>query len=281
MGIELYARKTNSFFLALEKRIPLLAKPRQLAALFFLMIALFQNWAEILFSLLKGKSCEMRMRNNIIFQAAKKETAVPVIAEIWIQKIYGDLKEFAHFPMPTIIDIGAHIGAFTLLALWVLPRAKVFSFEPDPTNYEYLKKNVERNNFASRCRPVNKAVMKDRASRTLYSPATHSPSSTLFPPMGVRGDFSQTQVECLTLADIFDVFKIDLCDLLKIDCQGGEYEILMNTPEAYLLKIKSIVLEYHVNIQNYSPDTLVAFLEKEGYKVSRHRPTRTLYARRA
>src|SRR3989344_3374595 len=278
MGTDLYARKANSIFLAAERRFPFISRPRQLIALSYLVMALFKNWPEVLFSFLRNKSCEMRMRNSVIFQAAQKKTAVPVIAEIWMQKIYGDLGEFRRTPSPTVIDIAAHIGAFTLLALWSLPQARVFSFEPDPVNYEYLKRNIERNNFASRGTVVNKAVMKDRTPRVLYSPATHSPSGTLFPPRGAQGDFSQTHVECLTLVDIFDAFKIDSCDLLKIDCQGGEYEILMNTPETYFPQIKSIILEYHLNIRNYSPDMLVAFLEKHGYEVVRNRPTRTLFA---
>ena len=47
-----------------------------------------------------------------------------------------------------VIDIGANIGYFTLLfAKLVGPNGKVFAFEPDPTNFSILKKNIEENNY--------------------------------------------------------------------------------------------------------------------------------------
>jgi FkbM family methyltransferase len=48
----------------------------------------------------------------------------------------------------TFIDVGAHIGYFTVLASQIVgPIGKVLSFEPFPANFEYLQKNIELNNL--------------------------------------------------------------------------------------------------------------------------------------
>jgi len=48
----------------------------------------------------------------------------------------------------TFIDIGAHIGYFTVLASQIVgPNGKVLSFEPFPVNFEYLQKNIKLNNL--------------------------------------------------------------------------------------------------------------------------------------
>ena len=47
-----------------------------------------------------------------------------------------------------VIDVGAHVGYYTLLmAQLVGKNGKVYSFEPDPVNFQLLKKSVEINEF--------------------------------------------------------------------------------------------------------------------------------------
>ena len=49
-------------------------------------------------------------------------------------------------PGMTVIDIGVNIGYHTLLfSKWVKPHGKIFAFEPDPTNFKLLKKNLTAN----------------------------------------------------------------------------------------------------------------------------------------
>ena len=56
-----------------------------------------------------------------------------------------------HYPFrpvrarPLVIDCGANIGVATLYFKTVAPEARVIAFEPEPTAYELLRENVERN----------------------------------------------------------------------------------------------------------------------------------------
>ena len=53
------------------------------------------------------------------------------------------------------------------------------------------------------------------------------------------------EVPCLGLFDVFEEHKIDRCDLLKLDCEGAEYEVLYNAPEEVLNKIDQMAIEVH------------------------------------
>src|SRR4030042_325499 len=66
------------------------------------------------------------------------------------------------------------------------------------------------------------------------------------------------------------------CDLLKVDCEGGEYDIFFNAPEATLRKIERIAMEYHDGFTPHSHTELAAFLRGHGFSVTP--PTHPVHA---
>lgn len=53
-----------------------------------------------------------------------------------------------------------------------------------------------------------------------------------------------------SLDDIFTSSRITKCDLLKVDCEGCEYEIFRNTSDSTLKKIQNIAMEIHLFNEN-------------------------------
>ena len=51
----------------------------------------------------------------------------------------------------------------------------------------------------------------------------------------------------ITLDQIFDKYNIQHCKLLKMDCEGSEYEILYNTTQETLKKCENLRAEFHTN----------------------------------
>jgi FkbM family methyltransferase len=197
-----------------------------------------------------------------------KNTTLPIITEIWHDEVYGNLQELADEPSPVIIDIGGNIGVFSLFALVTIPSSSIWTFEPEPQNFKCLERNIALNGMAGRCTPVNTAVCGTRGERSLYLTGANSGTNSMC-IAGTSG--SHIQVPCITLEDIFLTFGISLCTLLKIDCEGAEYEILMNTPPHIFKRIKRIVLEWHV-VEGYTPEALSSFLQSMGYMVKLNFP---------
>jgi len=79
-------------------------------------------------------------------------------------------------------------------------------------------------------------------------------------------DHKKDMVDCTTLKNVFDENRIETIDLIKIDCEGMEYEILYNTPADYLKRIRALSIEHHwVPGRNY--EDLAGYLKKHGFAI--------------
>jgi hypothetical protein len=92
------------------------------------------------------------------------------------------------------------------------------------------------------------------------------------------------EVPTTTLDAIVAELQLEHCDFLKIDCEGAEYEILLNARPATLRKMRHICLEYHDGSTGHSHHELVALFEANGFAVRlqpnpAHRHTGLIYAR--
>jgi FkbM family methyltransferase len=156
-----------------------------------------------------------------------------------------------------VIDIGAHIGIFTIAAAKSADR--VFSYEPEPGNFSYLKKNLLLNKIKN-VFYFNKGVFDKKGTQRLYlhSSIKHS----IFDASN-----KSVVIQTVSLADIFEENNIKLCHLLKIDTEGCEYEILSSTPKKYFRMIGSIVLESHNDIKKNELSKLGGVLTENGFEI--------------
>lgn len=137
----------------------------------------------------------------------------------------------------TVIDIGAHIGGFSTKASKIAFRGKVYSYEAYDETFSYLKENArlnERENLSV----FNLSVGNTTAKKKLYIHKNLA-ENTLYR----KSDIAH-EVRGITLAKIFSDNRIDVCDVLKLDCEGSEYEILFSSKEQ-LIKTRRIIFEYH------------------------------------
>lgn len=135
-------------------------------------------------------------------------------------------------PVETIVDIGANIGLFSLWARHHFPDARILAFEPNPDVYDYAKRNTERLGVDLSM----EAVGSERGAVRLFSPDESTRT--------VRAlSDKDGKVPMITLDDVV-ARAGGRIDLLKLDCEGGEWEIL-KCAEA-LRKVKCVVMEYHL-----------------------------------
>ena len=175
--------------------------------------------------------------------------------EVWKNKVYNQLEiEKGN----CVVDIGAHIGSFSIFAAQKSLPGKVFAYEASQENFNLLSENTHLNQIKN-IHPYNLAVSSKSGQINFY---IHSNKALnfIFP----YGGQLQT-VNSISLSDIFNQNHLDSIDVLKIDTEGAEYDILISTPTKFLKKIKNIILEYHEIDTTHNSTQLKKFLEKHGF----------------
>ena len=230
------------------------------------------NWAEVGADAWRGAETKrLRLRNGLVIEGASGALIVPLYKEIWYRDEYG-LRTDPLPPGASVIDVGANIGMFALFAAKDAGAARVLAYEPFPDSFALLHRNAEQNHLdAITPRPL--ALAGQAGTRELFLAGRHGTNS-LF-----GGGDDTLRVECLTLADALARESIERCHFLKLDCEGAEYEILLQAPPTVLERIDRIALEYHDAKTTHTHGELRAWLERNGFTVSSrdHLPSRSGY----
>ena len=167
-------------------------------------------------------------------------------------------------PGSAVIDVGAHIGTFTVAS--GARGARVLALEPIPANYQLLCANVAANDLGSTVEALQVAAWSCEEPRAL--PVAHDStggSSFYYWDKTATG----TEVECARLDDLMDRAGIPVCDVLKMDCEGAEVEILRSLSEEAWQRIRLIVAEYHL-FADYSLEQLQELFTDHGFAVITH-----------
>ncbi len=129
-------------------------------------------------------------------------------------------------PNDVVIDVGAHIGYFTLLfAMLVGPNGKVFSFEPEPKNYQLLKRNVEINNYENVITEC-KIVSDKNEKCILYTFDSSSGANRIYKPDNDVNS-KPIEVDSISLDEFFKNSKfLKKIKFIKIDVEGAEVLVL-------------------------------------------------------
>jgi FkbM family methyltransferase len=177
----------------------------------------------------------------------------------------------------TVVDIGANAGYFTLFAVSCFADSQIFSFEPVPVNYAQLERHHNLNSSRRiKCFPKAVAGQAGEVNLSFDSNDSFTTSATIFKQADQQKD--SIKVPCLTLSQVFDENNINKCDLLKMDCEGAEYDILYNCPPDYFQRIDQIAMEVHNGEnENQNIETLESFLRGQGFS-TRRRPVGMLWA---
>lgn len=117
-----------------------------------------------------------------------------------------------------VLDIGANIGYYTLIAAKLVgENGKVFAFEPDPTNFAILKKNVELNGYKNVVL-VQKAASNKTGKLKLYLSEDNSADHKIYDSHEGR---QSTEIEATRLDDYFKNYNGEI-NLIKMDIEGAE-----------------------------------------------------------
>lgn len=126
-------------------------------------------------------------------------------------------------PGMTVVDVGANIGYYTLLsARLVGDTGKVYAFEPDPSYYSLLKKNIEVNKLAAIVWPFNLAIGNNDGKIPFFLGI--STGSSLFRVPDITGQ--EVLVDVVSLDNFFSRRNWPVVEFVKIDAEGADKIVL-------------------------------------------------------
>ena len=228
-----------------------------------------KNWNE-LFAIFLGKPfvgikwLELR-RNNLKIGVGSKMEAWSV-KETLIDRLYEKYGT-AIQPGWVVVDIGAAIGEFTVEA--ALAGARVHAFEPNAGSINILRQNLRANSLNG-VETYNLGVWSQSGEIPLH----FYNDEPLQAASGQRADvetedIKSTSIGVISLPELLEKVGEPI-NLLKLDCEGAEYEILLDQAPEVFEKIERIVMEYHDLRDGRNYQLLVDEFTKQGYQVKRH-----------
>jgi FkbM family methyltransferase len=186
-----------------------------------------------------------------------------IVREMFFDRPY--VRRFTPPPGSTIVDIGGYIGDFSLYAAKYLRAGRVIVYEPTAENFAILRQNVEINGYEDRIIAVNQAVAGSNG--VVLNVQIQESEEVHASAYWYRGA-EQRAVPSVTLSELFGAYRLDSVDLLKIDCEGGEYDILAAAPDQLFDRIRALVFEYH-SVEGFEPrlDGILSRLTALGYRL--------------
>jgi len=215
----------------------------------------FKNWylyPLIYLNIIKRGFVTFKTNSGLKMKIRVKSTDLMQLTTIWLTREY-EAPGFEIKENDTIIDVGGHIGLFMLFCEQFCHKGKIYCFEPASDNYKIFLDNTKLNNFKN-IFPFNIAVSKQDGKIPLYLNDDTSGHSIFLK------NSNSIQVDSITLQKIFDLNNIKKCNLLKLDCEGSEYEIIDSLPESYFSMIDKMIIEYHF-AEKY-PKLLINLIKK-------------------
>jgi len=215
----------------------------------------------------KNSDVCIELKNGLKYIVRARTMDRTVFKEVWIRNFY-DKYDIRVEEGDTVLDVGAHIGVFSIYAAEMSKTGKVYAFEPFSENFKKLENHKKINN-KNNLFVFNKGVHGTEGTKTLYlAPDKNTGAHTMFFKDHYKNNpDDRVDIETITLKGFCDRENIDKIDFLKMDCERAEFDIF-KADESILQRVDKIVMECHPYEDN-TVDWMVSMLENNGFKVIR------------
>ena len=191
-------------------------------------------------SILKHNDYKFQIRKDLEDPSYDHNLDFKVINETWIENVYR-IHQGQFFGGGVFVDVGANIGAVSLFVDSFNKdreddsKIKVYAVEPEPNNLYLLNQNIQ-NNPTENITIVSNAIWHEEAMVSISNRGGNSSIVDL--------EEDSSEVLAITLETLFSTYSIEEVDVMKIDIEGAEFDLIINTPAETLAKINRLVLEF-------------------------------------
>lgn len=157
------------------------------------------------------------------------------------------LKKISKINPSVIIDGGANVGDYSLMVSKIIPKCRIYAFEPVKSTFHKLTENVREYSWIH---PMMSGLFKENCSMeiNLFKADEHS---SLYDIQGLpeKSNLKET-IKLIRGDDFFEEKNIESVDFLKLDIEGAEYDALLGFEKSIKSgKVKAIQFEYgYINI---------------------------------
>lgn len=173
--------------------------------------------------------------------------------EIWLDDVYC-LRELINTKVGCVVDIGANIGLFSVLACRLFPEAVVYAYDPVEQLEHWRALTKRHPNLTFLNLPVS-----NKNEKVLLNKCNDDVLGVVVP--------NSEGVSCIPFNDIEPINRGDIVDFLKIDCEGFEWRILLD-PSFPWRQIRTLAIEYHLWALDADYEGLIRVLFEKNFVIT-------------
>lgn len=194
----------------------------------------FVNGLKTIYQLNRGKENRVQLpTTRFPFYLRSNTSDVQLFHSIFLMGEYD-------FNLPdeprTIIDAGANVGLFAIKMKNRYPKARIICIEPDPENFELLKRNVE---------PYKDILCENKG---IWSRNTRLKINDKYNlgKWGMCVEEDETgNIDATTIESLLRKYSWSGVDLLKMDIEGSEKQVFSQGEAEWLLNVRTLAIELH------------------------------------
>lgn len=221
----------------------------------------------------------LHVQGNKMYVDTTDMGVVPLLLKEGVMEKYSTevFKEMVKESM-VVVDVGANIGYFTLIAAQqVGNKGVVYAFEPEPSNFEFLCKNIELNGYTNAV-PIQKAVSDRCGTANLWcdkvnfaAPSFSKENVMVFAEERTLGEDNFVEVETVTLDEFLNHTAGNTkVDIIKLDAEGSEGLIIDGAKQTLQTNNLKIIMEFWpLALRNMGTDPieLLHKIQEYGFKI--------------
>lgn len=190
---------------------------------------------------------------NLTFEDISTSSTVPYVFNELLVDVYG-LNKIILSEDDVVIDIGGNVGMFSIYVKKKF-NCKVIAFEPVLMNFEQFKKNIILNNLS-----LDDIELHNTAITNIENGEIKI-KTQLFNTGGSSFFLNWSDYDSICKTERIDKYINNNCKYIKIDCEGGEHEIIPSMLHK-LTHVKYIGIEYHDYIKEHNSAELNNLLKR-------------------
>jgi FkbM family methyltransferase len=211
----------------------------------------------------KTHECRVQM---VLDHTDLRSVPFSVLADGYYEPFQSDILLELAKNSRSFLDIGANMGFYSLAIAMENPSISVHSFEPQPSVYQIMLKNIQLNQLHDRIISINIGLGHQQDDLTMFIPNFTGTGGGSFKNLHAdEGEAEQIKVPVVTL----DSLELSVTDLIKIDVEGSELNVIYGAIDLITKNRPTIMAELlrkWMKPFGHSPQTFLNNLGNLGYR---------------